>query len=144
MGVPLSNPVPAPQPLEAADMNQASQHHPTPRTYIGVLSALMALLVLTVVMAFVDLDHWTRAHHLGSGANTAIALSIAVIKGLLIALIFMHVRYSSHLTWVFASAGFVWLAIMLTLTMTDYLSRNHPAGSSPKGEPTYISQGMAR
>jgi len=103
-----------------------------------VLTALMALLVLTVVAAFVNLDRWTSAHGLGSGWNTAVALSIAVLKGLLILLFFMHVRYGSHLTWVFSAAGFVWLMIMLTLTMTDYFSRNHPAGANAKGEPRYL------
>ena len=106
--------------------------------YVRVLTALMALLILTMLTAFVDLDGWTRAHHLGLGWNTAIALAIAVLKGLLIVLFFMHVRYGSRLIWVFAAAGFVWLAIMLSLTMTDYFTRNHPRGSSPKGEPTYI------
>jgi hypothetical protein len=35
----------------------------------------------------------------------------------------MHLRHSTRLTWVFASAGFIWLMIMLSLTMTDYLTR---------------------
>ena len=93
---------------------------------------------MTIAAAFINVDSWTKAHHLGSGWNTAIALSIAVVKGLLVVLFFMHIRYGSRLSWVFAAAGFVWLGIMLTLTMSDYLTRNHPAGGSPKGEPRYI------
>ncbi len=119
-------------------MPEAKEHLTSPRVYLQVLIALMVFLVITVVMAFVDLDGWARAHHLGSGWNTAIALTIAMVKGILILLFFMHVRHGSRLTWVFASAGFVWLGIMLTLTMTDYLTRNHPPGASDKGEPKYL------
>jgi cytochrome c oxidase subunit 4 len=38
-------------------------------------------------------------------------------------LYFMHLRYSSHLTILFASAGVFWLGIMLALTLSDYVSR---------------------
>ena len=36
----------------------------------------------------------------------------------------MHVRYSPRLTWVVVTAGFFWLAIMITLTLSDYMTRN--------------------
>ena len=51
------------------------------------------------------------------------ALTIAVVKMLLVILFFMHVRYSSRLTWIFVAAGFIWLLIMLDLTLSDYLTR---------------------
>jgi len=35
----------------------------------------------------------------------------------------MHVRGGSRLTWLFASAGFFWLAILLGLAMTDSATR---------------------
>ncbi|MDQ1522955.1 MAG: hypothetical protein QOE47_879, partial [Pyrinomonadaceae bacterium] len=34
-----------------------------------------------------------------------------------------HVRYSSRLTWVVVAGGFLWLLIMVGLTMSDYLTR---------------------
>tara|TARA_B100000700_G_C14697545_1_gene692911 strand:- start:499 stop:654 length:156 start_codon:yes stop_codon:yes gene_type:complete len=37
-------------------------------------------------------------------------------------LYFIHVKYSSKLTWVFSGAGFFWLLILSGLTMSDYLS----------------------
>ncbi len=49
---------------------------------------------------------------------------IAAAKGVLIILFFMHVKDGPKLTRVFAAAAFVWLLILLALTMTDYLSRN--------------------
>ena len=55
--------------------------------------------------------------------NLVIALSIAVVKMLLIMLFFMNLKYSPKLVWLFAGAGFVWLFIMFDLVMSDYLTR---------------------
>jgi caa(3)-type oxidase subunit IV len=35
----------------------------------------------------------------------------------------MHLRYSPRLTILVVFTGFVWLAILILLTMSDYLSR---------------------
>jgi cytochrome c oxidase subunit 4 len=83
------------------------------RVYFIVYFALLILLALTVAVAQVDLGVW----------STVVAMTIAVVKALLVLLYFMHLRYSSRLIWLFAGAGFVWLLIMLTYTLTDYLSR---------------------
>ncbi len=50
-------------------------------------------------------------------------MSIAVVKMLLVVLIFMRVRYSVRLVWIFAAAGLFWLFIMVSLTMSDYFTR---------------------
>ena len=84
------------------------------KVYFSVFAALMVLLVLTVAIAEVDLGP----------LNLAGAMVIAVAKTVLIILFFMHVRYSSRITQIFAGAGFLWLVIMLTFTMSDYLTRN--------------------
>ncbi len=52
-----------------------------------------------------------------------VALAIAVTKASLVVLFFMHVRYSTPLTWLVVASGFVWLAILLALAFADYLSR---------------------
>ena len=83
------------------------------KIYYGIFAALMVLTGLTVWVATIDLGK----------ANVVVALTIACIKALLVILFFMHVRYSSRLTWMFAAAGFLWLAILFTLTMSDYLTR---------------------
>jgi len=41
----------------------------------------------------------------------------------LVILFFMHLRYSTKLTWLVVSAGFVWLSILILFTMTDVLTR---------------------
>ncbi len=83
------------------------------RTYFVVYGALLILMFLTVFVAQFDLE----------GLDVVVALIIAVTKAALVLVYFMHLRHSSSLTWLFASAGFVWLLILLVLMMTDYLSR---------------------
>ena len=74
----------------------------------------MLLLLLTWGVAQFDLGPF----------NIIAALTIAVTKMLLLILIFMRVRYSTRLTWIFVAAGFIWLLIMIDLTLSDYLTRN--------------------
>ena len=89
--------------------------HLIPRSvYFLIFLALLVFTGVTISVAFVDLGPF----------NTVVAISIAVFKGLLVVLYFMHVRYSSRLTWVFAGAGFFWLIILFVLTMADFVSRD--------------------
>ena len=83
------------------------------RTYFLIWGALLALLVLTWGISRVNLGSF----------NIVAALTIAVTKMLLVILYFMHVRHSSRLTWLFVAAGFIWLLIMIDLTLSDYLTR---------------------
>lgn len=84
------------------------------KTYWIVWIALMVLMIATAALSRVPLGAW----------NTPIALAIATAKALLVLLFFMHVKYESYnITWVAVIGGFFWLFIMLSLTMTDYLSR---------------------
>ncbi len=94
--------------------------HPTVplRLYIGIFAALILLTGLTVFIGFFDLGGG-RLH----AANAIAAITIAVTKALLVVLYFMHVRYSSRLTWIFVGAGVFWFAILIVLLLTDYLSR---------------------
>ncbi len=82
--------------------------------YLLIFGALLVLTGLTIGVAFMDLGAF----------NTPVALTIACIKGTLVVLYFMHVRYSSRLVWVFAAAGFLWLVILLGFTFSDYVTRN--------------------
>ncbi len=86
--------------------------------YLMVFGILIVGTILTVVVAFVDLDH------IFPGANTLVALTIAFIKMTFVVLWFMHVKYSSRLIMLTAISGFFWLAIMFAFTMQDYLTRS--------------------
>lgn len=55
--------------------------------------------------------------------NLVVALAIAITKALLVALFFMHIKGSSRLLHLAATVGVIWLLIMLSLTLSDYLTR---------------------
>jgi cytochrome c oxidase subunit 4 len=87
--------------------------------YYAVFAALLVGTGLTVAVAFVDLG----------ALNNVLMLGIAMTKALLVILFFMHVRWSSRLTWVVAASGFVWLLILFGITMSDYLTRGWVEGT---------------
>ena len=84
------------------------------RVYFVIFFALMILTATTVWVAFFDLG----------AVNDAVALGIASTKAMLVILYFMHVRYSSRLTWIFAAVGFFFLLILLAFTLSDVLTRD--------------------
>jgi cytochrome c oxidase subunit IV len=91
-----------------------SKHVLSVKLYAVIFIALVALTLTTTGVAFINL---------GGSLNVIVALTIAVVKALLVILFFMHVRYSDRLTWIFVGAGFFWLAIMMALTLGDFLTR---------------------
>ena len=92
---------------------------PTTRMNVAVLAALMALLVVTVGLALVDVDRYLP----GRGWGLPLAMAIASLKATLVVAYFMHVRYGDRLTRVFASAGFVWLGIMAVIITIEVATR---------------------
>ena len=83
------------------------------RTYLITFGALLGLVILTIVIAFLDFGI----------LNKGVALAIAITKAALIMLFFMNLRHSSKLIWVFAGLGFFGLAIMIIIAMGDYVAR---------------------
>lgn len=81
--------------------------------YVGIWAILMFLTGLTVFVSFIELHDW----------NIVLALLIATIKGTLVVLFFMHLFYSSKLTKVTVIAALFFLFLLLSLSMTDYLTR---------------------
>lgn len=96
---------------------------PQPRLAVIFLIyvVLMLLLAATVAAAELESGPW----------STAVALSIAALKAVLILLFFMHVWYSQWLDWIVAFAAFFWLAILLELTLSDYLTRAETPNIQP-------------
>jgi len=74
---------------------------------------LLALLGLTVTLAYVPLGSF----------NFATALTIGAAKAIIVAAIFMELRHRSSLTLIFATAGLFWLGILLWLGLMDFLTR---------------------
>jgi cytochrome c oxidase subunit IV len=83
------------------------------KVYAKVLAALLILTATTCGVSFIDMGKM----------NAVVAVAIAVAKASLVALVFMHLRYSRRLMWVVAAAGLFWLGILIALTMGDYLTR---------------------
>jgi cytochrome c oxidase subunit 4 len=95
--------------------------HVAPKSmYVGIWLALVVGTILTYLVALVDLGV----------LNNVVMLLIACTKASLVILFFMHVRWSSRLTWVVAASGFFWLLIMFVLTMQDYLTRGWVEGTA--------------
>ena len=80
---------------------------------VTVFTALLVLTATTTAVSFVDLGPW----------SSVVALGIAFLKATLVVLFFMHVKYSSRLTQAVIAGGLFWLAIMIALTLSDFLSR---------------------
>jgi cytochrome c oxidase subunit IV len=96
------------------------QHHVTPIwQYLLVFAALLVSTGLTVAASLVDL---TPLVHF-AWANDLVAMTIAIIKALLVLLVFMELRHSTRMTALTAAAGFFWLVLMLSTFMMDYGTR---------------------
>src|SRR5919108_3655638 len=96
-----------------------SEHVAPTSLYVSVFLALLVGTGLTVLVAFYDLGVM----------NNIVMLTIACVKALLVILFFMHVRWSTRLTWLVVAAGFFWLLIMFGITMSDYMTRGWISGS---------------
>jgi cytochrome c oxidase subunit IV len=93
--------------------NGNTHHIVSPGTYLAIILTLMVLTGITVWAAFVNLGPF----------NIVVALAIATCKATLVVLFFMHAKYSPKRTQLVILAGIFWLAILLFMTMSDYISR---------------------
>ena len=90
-----------------------SEHLVPVRIYYVIFTTLLLLTLVTLDVAFYNFGM----------LNVSIALGIATTKATLVILYFMHVRYAPPLTAVFASLGFIWLAMLIGFTLSDFLTR---------------------
>jgi cytochrome c oxidase subunit IV len=95
-------------------MSEHTTHHIIPKSiYYLIFLALMVGTGLTWWVATIDLG----------AMNNVIMLTIAVTKATLVVLFFMHVKYSSRLTWLVVGGSVFFLIILIVLTLNDYLAR---------------------
>jgi len=90
-----------------------AEHVVGPKVYLVIFGALLFFTALTVGASFIDMYAF----------NAVVALAIACIKAVLVILFFMHVKYSSRLTKLTVAAGIFTFAVLITMTLTDYISR---------------------
>jgi cytochrome c oxidase subunit 4 len=84
------------------------------KTYLFTFLSLLGLTALTTLLGFVDMGPF----------NTIVALLLAAVKASLIAAFFMHALYESKLVRVVLAGGVIWFLILITITMSDYITRN--------------------
>ena len=101
----------------------SAHHEPNRAPYFFVFAALMVLTAATVFVAKFDFGV----------LSNFVAMSIAILKGSLVVWIFMHVRYGSRLTKLIVVSGFLWLILLIGITLSDYLSR--PFSDDLRGAP---------
>jgi cytochrome c oxidase subunit 4 len=90
--------------------------------YVKVFASLIALTIITTVVAYVDL---------GSTLNTIVALAIACCKASLVVLFFMHLNEQTGMTRVVILAALLFLAVLIGITMSDVFTRRwNPSGGS--------------
>ena len=96
-------------------MSEKTQtHHVLPlKIYFSVAGALFILTALTVLVAQYHFGEW----------NIIVALLIACIKGSLVALYFMHLKYDNKLYGTILVVSLIFLAIFISFTMIDTMYR---------------------
>ncbi len=85
----------------------------TPVTYSIVFATLLVFTGLTVGAAYIDLGVF----------NPIVAVGIACFKACIVLLFFMHVKYQSRLIMMTVGAGFFTFLVLITMTLSDYISR---------------------
>ena len=83
------------------------------KTCLRAFTGLLILLALTVAADFLPLGV----------LHTPVALGIAAAKAGLIAWFFMELHQQSNRVRLFATAGLIWLFILVVLTASDYATR---------------------
>ena len=95
--------------------SKQSHHHILPlSTYFGVGAALLVLTGITVLVAQFDFGP----------INLVVAMAIAAIKGTLVALFFMHLKYDNKLYLFVFVGAILFLALFIVLTMFDTQDRD--------------------
>lgn len=92
------------------------------RTLVLVYLALMALLAVTIGATFLPLGPLRPVANIG----------IAALKTGLIVWVFMHLREVTPMVRLFAAIGVVWLALLIGIGLSDWLTRApQPAPPGP-------------
>jgi cytochrome c oxidase subunit 4 len=102
---------------DASDITnpEHAQHHiVTPLQYLYVFATLLFFTGVTVWAAYIPFGIF----------NPVIALGIASFKATLVILFFMHAAYQSRLIKMTIGAGFFMFLVLITMTMSDYISRS--------------------
>lgn len=109
--------------------NHGHHLHGGPKVYAAVLSALLVLTIVTVIASKIDFG--------SAAANVIIALGIATVKGTLVALWFMHLKYDKPVNGMIFVATLFFLFLFFLFPYIDTTSRFDIKPSNWKG-PAYM------
>ena len=96
-----------------SEPTQHEHHIVSPKIYLVIGTSLLVLTAITTAVSFLELGV----------LNPIVAIAIACLKACLVVLFFMHIKYSSKLMKLTVAAGFFTFIVLITMTMTDYISR---------------------
>jgi cytochrome c oxidase subunit 4 len=99
--------------LNVTNPEHAEHHILGPVAYSIIFGTLLCLTGVTVAAAYVPMGV----------LNPVVALLIATIKGMVVILWFMHVKFQSRLIKMTVGAGFFTFFVLIMMTMSDYISR---------------------
>jgi cytochrome c oxidase subunit IV len=97
--------------------------------------ALPFVIAWAVMLLFAGVSLWTAFLGMGIWAPI-VQYGIAALQTAILFVLFMRLKGSPSLKWVFAVSGFFWLLFLYGLSMTDYSNRRgwppmyHPNGPS--------------
>jgi cytochrome c oxidase subunit IV len=84
------------------------------RRYVGAFLALVLLTCLTVGLGYVEIGP----------LHALVGLTIAAVKCILIVIFFMHLLENARLNRVVVLSGLLWLIILMTLSLSDFMTRD--------------------
>jgi len=100
-------------PANITNPEHGEHHIVTPKTYAIIFITLLTFTGITVKAAFINLGIF----------NPVIALAIACIKAAIVFLFFMHVYFQTKLIKMTVASGIFTFLILITMTLSDYISR---------------------
>jgi cytochrome c oxidase subunit 4 len=100
--------------LGVTNPEHSTHHIVTPLQYGIVFVTLLVFTGVTAGVAYLDLG-W---------ANPVVALFIACFKACIVILFFMHAKYQSRLIKMTIASGFFMFLVLITMTLSDYMSRS--------------------
>jgi cytochrome c oxidase subunit 4 len=98
---------------ELSEPSEHPHHIVSPKVYVVILFSLLFATAATVWASYLELGVW----------NPVIALAIATAKATLVVLYFMHVRYSTKLTWLTILSAVFMFMVLIGMTLADYFTR---------------------
>jgi cytochrome c oxidase subunit 4 len=84
------------------------------KTYVFTYFGMLGLLLLNILLAYINMGR----------VNMFIGLTIAAGQAFLVAFILMKGLYEKVLVRLMMAGAMLWFMIMMTLTLTDYITRN--------------------